>query len=1060
MKQQAGNIAGRKHFSAYSINIIFILLALVGIALLPRLTIKLNPGFVPNSLTVSYNWPDAMPAVIEHEVTARLEGAFSTLRNISQVISESSHGHGFITLEAKKGADLQTLRFEILSVIKDLWPHLPEGVSYPEISAGSAADKSKKLLSSYVLQGEAGTYELQLYAESVLFPQLAAIPGISQVAVYGSTPFEWQLHYNEEQLRVLGIQPHQLYRAIQSAGAMQGLGQVRVNNWQEALFIIPVSIKTPGLSETDNAWKNIPVVNTGGRIIQLGELVTLKIEQQQARSYFRINGLNTININLYSDEAANQIAVANEVEKTLASLSPEMPPGFFLEKMYDSTEFLRNELGKTAGRALLALLILLVFIFLVNRSPKYLLIITICLFVNLTSAIILYFLFRVEIHLVSIAGITVSLSIIIDNYIMMTNYLLQQRSLASYTAILGSTLTTLGALLVIFFLGDHERNTLIDFAMVVIINLAVSLAIALFFIPALVNRLQLRSRKSKYQIRRKRLISKLNVFYARYILFAKRWRWAMILIIVFSFGLPLFLMPDKLKSDTIPARIFNSTLGSDVYRRNIKPHVDKWAGGTLRLFVQNNLNKFRGFRVAQEPVLYIRASLPRGATIEQMNELCIRLEKYLAGFEGIRQFQTTIGGPQNATIIVYFDERIVQSPVPQRVKSFMVSKAIEFSGADFSIFMNNESFSNVLQESWRQWRIVLSGYNYRELLHLAQQTSDTLELNPRIRSVAIFSGDRGRMRMATEEHLFLETDKNALAFYELPYLQMVNELSMRSAIPRYVGSIQHSGVMFPLRMVSEQARTGDLWLFMNQPVFADSSMIRLSETSAITTARMDGSIFKRNQSYRVTVAYDFIGPEHLAKVILQRETERLNARLPIGYSAEIPVYDYSWLWGRQKVNYWLIGLVIIVIWAICAVIFESFIQPLAVICAIPISYIGVFLTFYLFNIAFDQGGFAAFILLSGIVVNMSIYIFNDINYLRRTSSRSGLDIYIKAFNIKIVPVLLSSMAAVLALLPFIIFDKDAVFWYALAVGTIGGIVFSIPVLVLYLPLLVKLKKRN
>lgn len=159
-------------------------------------------------------------------------------------------------------------------------------------------------------------------------------------------------------------------------------------------------------------------------------------------------------------------------------------------------------------------------------------------------------------------------------------------------------------------------------------------------------------------------------------------------------------------------------------------------------------------------------------------------------------------------------------------------------------------------------------------------------------------------------------------------------------------------------------------------------------------------------------------------------------------------------------NYWLIGLVIIVIWSICAVIFESFIQPLAVICAIPISYIGVFLTFYLFDIPFDQGGFASFILLSGIVVNMSIYIFNDINFLRRTSSRTGLSIYIKSFNIKIVPVLLSSIAAVLALLPFIIFDIETVFWYALAVGTIGGIVFSIPMLVLYLPLLVKLNKRN
>lgn len=210
----------------------------------------------------------------------------------------------------------------------------------------------------------------------------------------------------------------------------------------------------------------------------------------------------------------------------------------------------------------------------------------------------------------------------------------------------------------------------------------------------------------------------------------------------------------------------------------------------------------------------------------------------------------------------------------------------------------------------------------------------------------------------------------------------------------------------------------------------------------------------------VTLAYDFIGPDELSRRILEREVKRINDKLPLGYKAQIPGYNYFGMDGAKKVNYWLIGLIILIIWGICAIIFESLIQPFAVICSIPLSYIGVFLTFYLFDIAFDQGGFAAFILLSGIVVNMSIYMFNDINHFRRKTNLAPLAIYMKAFNFKIIPILLTSMVTILGLLPFIIFDKGTTFWYAMATGTIGGLLFSIPMLVLYLPLLISTKEKQ
>ncbi len=147
-----------------------------------------------------------------------------------------------------------------------------------------------------------------------------------------------------------------------------------------------------------------------------------------------------------------------------------------------------------------------------------------------------------------------------------------------------------------------------------------------------------------------------------------------------------------------------------------------------------------------------------------------------------------------------------------------------------------------------------------------------------------------------------------------------------------------------------------------------------------------------------------------------------------------------------------------IIYFICSILFESLIQPFAIIFMIPVSFIGVFLTFYLFDFNFDQGGFAAFILLCGIVVNAGLYIINDYNnFCKAKGKRQGLSLYIKAFNHKIIPIFLTIISTVLSLVSFVWSGQKEVFWFAFAIGAIGGLIFSIVAIVIFLPLLLKIE---
>ena len=148
-----------------------------------------------------------------------------------------------------------------------------------------------------------------------------------------------------------------------------------------------------------------------------------------------------------------------------------------------------KDLTELVWQSLISLAILLVFVWLTKREWKYLVIISVTLMANILLAVIAYWFFDIRLHPYSLAGITVSLGLIIDASIVMTDHYSYYRNRKSALAITAALLTTVGALIVIFFMPEQVKHDLKDFTWVVIINLTLALLVAIFFVPALVDSL-------------------------------------------------------------------------------------------------------------------------------------------------------------------------------------------------------------------------------------------------------------------------------------------------------------------------------------------------------------------------------------------------------------------------------------------------------------------------------------------------------------------------------------------------------------------------------------------
>ena len=1080
--------------SSFTIIVTFLCVALAGIAFIPLLPIKLSPSRTLPQLTISYNMPGNSARVIEMEVTSRLEAMLARIKGIKEINSTSGNGWGYVTLELDKHTNIDAARFEASTIIRQTWPSLPDGLSYPVLEMSRPDDKEVRPFMSYTLNAAATPIFIQRFAEDQIKPRLSGIPGIYRIDVSGATPMEWRLEYDSRQLATLGISIPDIQKAISQYYQKEFLGTGNVetqlatsckggqsSQWIR-LALVPEN-------ETDGFNPSlITVLNKDGKLIRLDQLLKVTRQEEAPQSYYRINGLNSIYLSIRAEETANQLELAKRVRAEMEYIRTLLPPGYEIHTSYDATEFIQDELNKIYVRTGLTVLILLMFVLLITREIKYLLLIIISLSINLSIAVILYYLSGLEMQLYSLAGVTISLSLVIDNTIVMTEHIRNRHNRKAILSILAATLTTIGALVIIFFLDEKIRLNLQDFAAVVIINLGVSLLIALFLVPALIDKMNLEWKKSgkknisgeeteytwKSRIKKRtnRILKRFPVYYNRYyqcqIDFLCGWKKLACFILLLAFGIPVFLLPEKIEydtkdkkkiytaTDTLLIDTYNKFASNETYKEKIKPIVDKALGGTLRLFVQK-VYEGSYFTRNEETVLSVSASLPNGTTLPQMNTLMSRMEAYLSTFKEIRQFQTNVYSARQAGIRIYFTKESERSGFPYTLKSKIISKALELGGGSWQVYgLQDQGFSNDVREGAGSFRIVMYGYNYDELYEWAEQLKAKLLTHRRIKEVLINS--EFSWWKDDYQEFYFNLNKARLTQEDIQPIDLFASINPGFGKDIYTGTIVVNEETEKLKLSSRQSQEYDVWSMQYVPQTIDGKPYKLAELASVEKGQMPQKVCKVNQQYRLCLQYEYIGASNQGNKIQERDLKEINAILPMGYTAKSE--SAYWYWDKKdNKQYLLLLLIIVIIFFTTSILFNSLKQPLAVIFVIPISYIGVFLTFYWFKLNFDQGGFASFVLLCGITVNASIYILNEYNQIRqRKPLMSPYKAYLKAWNAKITPIFLTVVSTILGFIPFMLGPDKEAFWFPLAAGTIGGLAMSILGIFLYLPLFT-LKKQ-
>ena len=982
---------------------------IIGCALIPRIDVAEQPRpRQGKTLSVGFAWHGASAKVVEQNVTSRIEGLVAAVAGVERVTSESYFGSGRVTIELKKNADVSATKFEIASLLRQIKKQLPEGVSYPELSGGEVVNENQqkettRVLLSYRVNSNLSDEQLKEYIQRQVEPALRQMDDVKRVEVTGGSSKYIVITYDPFVLSTYRLSAEDIENGIRTfLGKSEVVGEVQEPGQEEKRTLYLTTEKFGGPLE------QMPIGMIGGKTVYLGDLATYEYKDRLPGSYYRVNGLNTIYLNIHVDAEANKIALSRTLRKEIAGLQGGLRQGVYLTLTHDAAEEEAGELHKLIWRSTLSLFILLLFVWLVRRDWRYLLIMLLTLAANLAAAVICYYIFDLRLHIYSLAGITVSLGMVIDAAVVMVDHYSYYHDRRAFQAILAALLTTIGSLIVVLWLPDFLQKDLVDFAWIIIVNLSVALLVSGLFAPALID---LFGYQSRGQLRAGQLkkVRTWNSFYLQYIRTTQRHKWIYyVILLLLFFG---------------TMRLFSESLSENTY----SPERDR----DLRL--------------------NIHARMPLGGTAAQLNEKVVILENFLVTFPEIERFETRVEA-WGASVTVDFKEEFKHTSFPFALENKVIGKVISIGGADWSTSgVSLRGFSNSLNLQHRSSRIEIAGYNYDRLYRIAEEMCNEMRKNNRVRDLIIETPGHEQQ----EDELCMRYDKERMTLYDfdLPAAHgRLRELLAGRDIDRYRDT-HFASDMF---LKSAWQDRFDLWRLENTFLKVGETDCRLSDFMTIERREAKNCIPRENQEYVLQVAFNILGSYTYTSRYIERITKTFNQEMPVGFRCRNTSHGYYQDDGTQ---YWVLGLIVVIIFFVCSILFESLRLPLAIISLIPVSFIGTFLTYWLSEVEFGTGGFASMVLLSGLTVNAGIYIVCEYRNLKAAQPFvASRRLYIRAYNHKITAVFLTILSTILGLVPFFIDDDRGSFWFSFAVGSTGGLLFSILALVFVMPLFLKLSR--
>jgi len=991
-------------------------LVVLGIVSYRRLAIDEYPDITYPVVIVSTSFPGASPESMMRDVSKPIEEALNTVQGMKEISSTSLEGNSIVRLMFNLGVDIGTALQDVQAKIARIRRQLPPNIEDPIIRH---FDPNESPIMAISIQSPERTIrELTDLADEVIQPRLEAIPGVGGVNIVGGNARQIRVQLDPTAMRAYGVSPSQVAAALQRENQEVPAGRVQ-RGATEQLVRITGRVREP------RAFADVVITVRNGVPVRVGDVATVVDGSEERRSGAEIQregdaaGTAAVSVEVLKVSGSNTVQVADSVRHVLGQLERQVPHDIQLSVIRDDSERIRESLRDVQLSIALGALLTIMIIYLFLNSWRSTVITGLTLPVSIISAFFIMWVFGFTVNTMTLMALSLAIGLLIDDAIVVRENIVRHVEMGKGhhdaardgtneigLAVISTTFAVVAVFIPVAFMGGMIGKIFFQFGVTVAFAVLVSLFVSftldpmlssVWFDPEIEGAHGHAARRPRNPV--KRAVLAFNQWFERtadhypnWLDWALRNRWTVVGIASASVVAALLLVP-KIGFTWMP--------DADTNEFNVQYRVPP---GSRPEYTMQKGREIATFLHAQPEVEYTYLSVgggfmgtanngrvqvrlkPRGERERTLQDIQTELRGKLRNLPGVRPSitgqRTVFGGGFRPPIIVN-----VQGPEPTRLK-LAAARVLDTIRTIQGIAEPNSSEEGNIpqldvrvdrQEAWR------AGLGIGTIASTLQP---------------LFSGQR-------------------VTRWEDPN-----------------GYTHDVVIVYPDSMRSSAADVAEIAVLGE-----GSRAVQLSQVAEVRAGVGPQQIERRQLEQQVSVSAGVL-PGFAVGEVADRVRRAIEAiGLPPGYRA-VFTGDVQNLEETKGYVLEAIILAIVFIYLILASLFGSFLQPLSIMLALPLSFIGVTLALLLTRGNLNVMTMIGIIMLMGLVTKNGILLVDFTNQ-QREAGHDRHDSLLAAGRIRLRPIVMTTTAMIFGMLPLALaIGAGAETRAPMARAVIGGLITS------------------
>jgi multidrug efflux pump len=384
-------------------------LVVVGIWALSRLPVRQYPDIDPPVVAVRTEYVGASSAVVESEITKRVEEAVAGIQGVRSITSTTTDGNSRVDIEFQIGRDIEFASADVRDQLGRIRSQLPEDTNDPVIEKASSS--SAPMMWIGLKSNARNALELTDFARRQLIDALSVVPGVARIQIGGERRYAMRVWLDPDRMAAHGVTPSEVAARLNAENLELPGGRLESGTRE-------LTVRADARMDRPEQFTQLVLRSDAGGEVRLGDVARVELGAASYRSGLFIDGESAVGLGVVRQSTANTLEVGQGVREALARLAANLPPDLSAAVAYDESVFIQASITSVIWTLIESVILVALVILVFLRAWGATLIPMLAVPVSLAAAIPVMAAMGFSINVLTLLAFVLAIGLVVDDAIV------------------------------------------------------------------------------------------------------------------------------------------------------------------------------------------------------------------------------------------------------------------------------------------------------------------------------------------------------------------------------------------------------------------------------------------------------------------------------------------------------------------------------------------------------------------------------------------------------------------------------------------------------------------